>query len=258
MRETVADARPDLLALAAELVGSDPFERVADGTRFAQPAIYCAALAGWERLRARDPDWMAGHSLGELAALAAAGAMDDAEGLRLAARRGALSQDAAERGGGGMLALIGERESALELAEKHELTVANDNAPEQLVVAGPADALDAARRSARSAGLRALRLPVAGAFHSQEMESAVAGFREALAEVEFREPRIPVVSCATAREFISPRSELADALVRPVRWRQTVRALRERGVESFVETGPGDVLTKLVKRNLEAAVASHA
>ena len=258
MRETVADARPDLLALAAELVGSDPFEHVADGTRFAQPAIYCAALAGWERLRTHDADSVAGHSLGELAALAAADAIDDAEGLRLAARRGTLMQEAAERGEGGMLALIGDREPALELAAEHELTVANDNAPEQLVVAGPADALDAARRGARSAGLRALRLPVAGAFHSPEMEPAVAGFREALAEVEFREPRIPVVSCATAREFTSPRSELADAIVRPVRWRQTMRALRDRGVERFIETGPGDVLTKLVKRNPDTAVASHA
>ena len=250
MRETVADARPDLLALAAELVGSDPFEHVADGTRFAQPAIYCAALAGWERLRTHDADSVAGHSLGELAALA--------EGLRLAARRGALMQEAAERGDGGMLALIGDREPALEVAAEHQLTVANDNAPEQLVVAGPADALEAARRGARSAGLRALRLPVAGAFHSPEMEPAVAGFREALAEVEFREPQIPVVSCATAREFTSPRSELADAIVRPVRWRQTMRALRDRGVERFIETGPGDVLTKLVKRNPDTAVASHA
>jgi [acyl-carrier-protein] S-malonyltransferase len=258
MRETVADARPDLLALAGELVGSDPFERVADGTRFAQPAIYCAALAGWERLRATDAAYAAGHSLGELAALAAAGALSHEDGLRLAVRRGAVMQEAAERGGGGMLALIGEREAALELAEQHGLTVANDNAPEQLVVAGPADALKRSRRSARSAGLRALRLPVAGAFHSPDMDAAVAGFREALADVEFGEPSIPVISCATAREFTAPRSELADALTRPVRWRQTMRTLRDRGVERFLETGPGDVLTKLVKRNQREAVATHA
>jgi [acyl-carrier-protein] S-malonyltransferase len=258
MRETVADVRPDLLELAGELVGSDPFERVADGTRFAQPAIYCAALAGWERLAGSNIEWAAGHSLGELAALAAADALDHSDGLRLAARRGALMQEAAERGGGGMLALIGEREPALELATEHELTVANDNAPEQLVVAGPTPDLETARRRARPAGLRALRLPVAGAFHSPEMEPAVAGFRDALTDVEFREPRIPVVSCSTAREFTSPRAELADALVRPVRWRQTMSTLQDRGVERFIETGPGDVLTKLVRRNLDHAVASHA
>ena len=90
------------------------------------------------------------------------------------------------------------------------------------------------------------------------MEPAVAGFREALTDVEFSEPRIPVISCATAREFTAPRSELADALIRPVRWRQTMRALRDFGVERFLETGPGDVLTKLVKRNQREAVASHA
>ena len=257
MRDTVAAARPDLLELAGELVGSDPFERVADGTRFAQPAIYCAALAGWERLDRPEGNFAAGHSLGELAALAAAGALDHHDGLRLAVKRGALMQSAAEQGGGGMLALLGEREAALELANAHYLTVANDNAPEQLVVAGPPERLEAGRRAARGAGLRAMRLPVAGAFHSPEMEPALTGFREALTTVEFQEPRIPVVSCTTAREFTLPRAELAEALVRPVRWRQTLQALRERGVERFVETGPGDVLTKLVERN-RVAEPSHA
>ncbi len=258
MRHVVEAARPDLLQLACDLVGSDPFERVSDGTRYAQPAIYSAALAGWERLGRHDADWAAGHSLGELAALAAAGALDHHDGLRLAVRRGELMQDAAERGGGGMIALLGDRDAALELATAHDLTVANDNAPEQLVVAGPEESLDAGRRAARAAGLRALRLPVAGAFHSPAMEPAVAGFREELASVSFREPRIPVISCASARSFTSPRAELAEALVRPVRWRQTLRALREEGVERFIETGPGDVLTKLVARNARAPEASHA
>lgn len=258
MRDAVADARPDLLELAGELVGSDPFERVADGTRFAQPAIYCAALAGWERLGRPEAAWAAGHSLGELAALAAAGALDHGDGLRLAVRRGELMQSAAEWAGGGMMALLGTREAALELAQANELTVANDNAPGQLVVSGPEERLETGRRAARRLGLRAVRLPVSGAFHSPAMEPAVAGFREVLAAMRFREPRIAVLSCASAREFSTPRSELADALVRPVRWRQTLRALRERGAERFVETGPGDVLTKLVQRNLGVAEAARA
>ena len=258
MRETVAEARPDLLQLACELVGDDPFERVDDGTRFAQPAIYCAALAGWERLGRPEAAYAAGHSLGEVAALAAAGAIDDSDGLRLAVWRGAVMQRAADSGDGGMLALLGEREAALELAEAHGLTVANDNAPDQLVVAGPRESLDRARREARRVGLRGIRLAVAGAFHSPEMEPAVAGFREALTEVEFREPRIPVLSCATAREFAAPRAELAEALVRPVRWRQTLTELRDRGVTRFVDTGPGRVLAGLVDRNLDALEASHA
>src|SRR5687767_1818526 len=161
MRDDVAAARPDLLEAAGELVGCDPFERVDDGTRFAQPAIYCAALAGFEQLGRPRAAWAAGHSLGELAALAAAGALDDQDGLRLAVERGRLMQAAAERGGGGMLALLGKRDAAVDLIDAHELTLANDNAPTQIVAAGPADALQACRRAARGAGLRAMRLPVA-------------------------------------------------------------------------------------------------
>jgi [acyl-carrier-protein] S-malonyltransferase len=258
MRDTVAEHRADLLELAVDLVGVDPFDRVDEGTRFAQPAIYCAALAGWERLGRPDAGSAAGHSLGELAALAAGGALDEGDGLRLAVERGTLMQRAAEAGGGGMLALLGEHDAALALAADFDLTVANDNAPEQLVVAGPADRLDEARRAARPAGLRALRLPVRGAFHSPEMEPALEAFRAALRTVDFRPPRMRVFSCATAIEFTAPRAELADALVRPVRWRQTVTALRDQGVERFVEAGPGHVLTKLVERNLETAVATHA
>jgi [acyl-carrier-protein] S-malonyltransferase len=258
MRDVVAEERSDLLELAGDLVGEDPFERVDDGTRFAQPAIYCASIAGWERLGRPDAEFAAGHSLGELAALAAAGAVDDLDGLRLAVERGAFMQRAADAGGGGMLALLGEREAAVGLAESFGLTIANDNAPEQLVVAGPEDQLDAARREARGAGLRGLRLAVRGAFHSPEMESALAGFREALRTVDFHAPRIRVFSCATAAEFNAPRAELAEALVRPVRWRQTLAALQEQGVERWVETGPGDVLTKLVERNLGEMEASHA
>jgi [acyl-carrier-protein] S-malonyltransferase len=258
MRDIVAEYRSDLLELARELVGADPFDSVDEGTRFAQPAIYCASLAGWERLGRPAAGFAAGHSLGELAALAAGGALDERDGLRLAVERGAVMQRAAEDGGGGMLALMGEREAALELATEFGLTVANDNSPEQLVVAGPAGRLDAARRAARPAGMRALRLAVRGAFHSPEMEPALEGFRAALRTVDFRPPRMRIFSCATAAEFAAPRAELAEALVRPVRWRQTVTALRDQGVERFVETGPGEVLTKLVERNLDAAVASHA
>jgi malonyl CoA-acyl carrier protein transacylase len=258
MRDTVAEHRPDLLERACELVGQDPFESVELGTRFAQPAIYCAALAGWARLGRPEGDYAAGHSLGELAALAAAGALDHHDGLRLAVERGALMQRAADDAGGGMLALLGPREHALEVASEHGLTVANDNAPEQLVVAGPESVLDDARRGARGAGMRAVRLAVRGAFHSPGLTSALPGFRAALAAVDFQSPRIPVISCATAREFAAPRAELAEALVRPVRWRQTVAELRDRGVTEFIETGPGDVLTKLVQRNLDAMEAAHA
>src|SRR5581483_7587192 len=108
MRDTVARARPDLLSLAAQVVGEDPFARVGEGTHFAQPAIFCASLAGWAALGRPDGDLMAGHSLGELAALVAAGSLRERDGLELVALRGKLMQESGERSGeGGMLALLG-------------------------------------------------------------------------------------------------------------------------------------------------------
>ena len=258
MRDTVASSRPDLLDLAIELVGEDPFEQVAEGTRFAQPAIYCAALAGWEELGRPAPAAAAGHSLGELAALAAAGALDHADGLRLAARRGELMQAAAEQGGGGMLAVLGSPELAIEVAHAAGLTVANENGPDETILAGPRDRMDAARRDVRERGARAIRLPVKGAFHSPEMEPAIAGYREALSQTAFADPAFPVHSCVSTLPFVSPRHELASALLLPVRWQDTVLELRRRGIREWIETGPGTILTRLVNRTLDAQEPAHA
>src|SRR5436305_9654127 len=108
MRETVAEERPDLLSLAEEVVGEDPFPRVEEGTKFAQPAIFCASLAGWEALGRPSGDFMAGHSLGELAAFVAGGSLTERDGLELVTLRGKLMQESGERAGdGGMLALMG-------------------------------------------------------------------------------------------------------------------------------------------------------
>src|SRR5205807_7301354 len=99
MRDVVAEVRPDLLAVAGEVVGEDPFARAEQGTRFAQPAIFCASLAGWAALGSPSGDFMAGHSLGELGALVAAGSIDEREGLELVALRGRLMQEAGDRAG---------------------------------------------------------------------------------------------------------------------------------------------------------------
>src|SRR5262245_29590937 len=120
MRDEVARERPDLLEIAVEVVGEDPFPRVEEGTRYAQPAIFCASLAGWAGLGRPLGEYMAGHSLGELAALVAAGSLDERDGLELVALRGRLMQEAGETAGdGGMLALMGQgaAEHAPELAE---------------------------------------------------------------------------------------------------------------------------------------------
>jgi malonyl CoA-acyl carrier protein transacylase len=248
MRAQVAERSPELLERCTELVGEDPFARVEESTRFAQPAIFCASLTGWDALGLR-PAAAAGHSLGELAALAAAGVLDRDDALRLVVLRGKLMGEAKN---GSMLALVGASlEDAQAVAAEAGVTVANDNAPGQVVLSGPRDALARAEAAATARGRRALPLDVAGAFHSPAMEPAVAPFRAALDEVELGAPRFPVFSCASAAPFADVRSELAAALTRPVRWRETVLAMVRAGAREFAEVGPGQVLTRLNKRILK-------
>ena len=259
MRDIVAAVRPDLVCQVTPLVGEDPFARVDESTRFAQPAIFCASLAGWERVRDHvDPVAFAGHSLGELTALVAAGALDERDGLRLVALRGLLMSISGEDAGGGtMLAVLGGTPAqAAAIAARNGVSVANDNAPGQVVLSGSPDALDGARRDAASEGLRSADLDVCGAFHSPQMQDAVTPFHEALAEIEFRAPTVPVISCATGLPFVDPREELAAALVRPVRWRETMTALADSGVQTFVDAGPGRVLAKLAPRCVPGAGAA--
>jgi malonyl CoA-acyl carrier protein transacylase len=253
MRDTVARERPDLLELAIETVGEDPFPKAEEGTAYAQPAIFCASLAGWQVLGQPQGDYLAGHSLGELGALVAAGCLSELDGLRLVAVRGRLMQDAGEQAGdGGMVAFLGATaaEQAGELAEAHGLSVANDNSPQQVVLSGPRQALAQAAAAAGELGLRAMILPVTGAFHSPMMASAACGFAAALADVDVRPGRGTVVSAVTAAPFEDVRRQLVEALTMPVRWRETMLALHERGVSRFVEVGPGRVLTGLVKRTI--------
>jgi [acyl-carrier-protein] S-malonyltransferase len=253
MRDAVAEVRPELLKMASEVVGEDPFPRAEAGTRFAQPAIFCASLAGWAALGRPVGEYMAGHSLGELAALVAARSLGERDGLELVALRGRLMQEAGERAGdGGMLALLGTgaADHAPGLAEVHGLAVANDNSPQQVVLSGARSALPAAAAGAKELGLRAIELPVTGAFHSPMMASAVPEFAAALERVPIEPPRITVLSAVTAAPFDDVRRRLAEALTMPVRWRETMLALRELGAERYVEVGPGRVLSGLVKRTL--------
>ena len=150
---------------------------------------------------------------------------------------------------GSMIALVGaDADEAAKVAEAAGLTVANDNAPGQIVLAGDRDRFERAEEIAGELGKRAIRLPVAGAFHSPSMAPAVAPFRAALDEVELGEPRFTVFSCASAQPFADVRDELARALIRPVRWRETFTALHDAGATRFIEVGPGKVLARLAKR----------
>jgi len=253
MRDVLAEFRPDLLEAVSSAVGEDPFPRAEDSTRFAQPAIFCASLAHWEAKGKPMGELLAGHSLGELAALVVAGSLAEHDALELVALRGALMGDAGEQAGdGGMLALLGSgaADHAAELASAHGLALANDNSPQQVVLSGACSSLPAAASAAEDLGLRAMTLPVTGAFHSEMMRQAVPPFTEALDDVQVEAPAVTVLSAVTAAPFDDVRRRLAEALTMPVRWRETMLALHELGAGRFLEVGPGRVLSGLAKRTL--------
>jgi [acyl-carrier-protein] S-malonyltransferase len=251
-----------LLERGLELLGYDPFERLSEGTRYQQPALFLCSVAAWDTWRTGTEDQdageaiaAAGHSLGEYAALVAAGALQFDDAVTLVDERAAAMAEAGEQRPGGMIAMLGgESRDVRALGDRHGLVVANDNAPGQLVLSGSVDALDAVEEVAREeTGARARRLEVTGAFHSPLMDPAADRLRAALDRTPVSPMEIPVYSNGTAAPFGDVRAELAENLLRAVRWRETLLALRAAGVERFVELGPGAVLTGLVKRTLAAA-----
>ena len=254
MHEPFADH--PLLRRGIELLGFDPFASLAEGTRSQQPALFLCSMAQWA---AREPDDLdplaaAGHSLGEYAALTAAGAIDFDDGVRLVGARAQAMADAAALQPGGMVAMLGgERDDVHELAVELELSLANDNAPGQIVLSGEMAAVDAALQRAGEIGCRARKLGVAGAFHSPLMAPAADSLSRALDATPVREPAFPVLSNGSAQPFHDIRAELAENLLKPVRWREILLELQARGATEFVECGPGAVLKGLVKRTLRAA-----
>jgi malonyl CoA-acyl carrier protein transacylase len=250
--------RPDLVEQAREELGADPFEQIGEGTHFAQPALFIAGLAHWKAAGEPRGAFYAGHSLGELPALVAAGSLDAAAGLRLAVVRGRLMEEASAIRPGGMVAALGGSDEAVrKVADEFGLTLANDNAPGQMVLSGDAEKVGEARKALRAEGAKAIRLPVAGAFHSPLMEPAVPGYREALAATEFA-AAVGAFSCITTVPFDDVRADLLAALTEPVRWRGTLAAMQAAGATAFLETGPGDILTGLSRRTLGEAVESRS
>ena len=252
-RDLVETHCSDLHQLSCGLLGQDPFDHASESTLYAQPATFLASLAGWAALGEIDqPVAFAGHSLGEITALTAAGVFDAEGALRLVILRAALMADAT-RGGepGGMLALLkGVPGQADAIAAACGVVVANDNAPGQAVLSGPLDRLRQAAGVARGQGLRAIALDVSGAFHSPAVDAAREPFERAVRSHRLGVPYGAVFSGLTAAPFVDIPKELADALIRPVRWRETMTALRALGVTSFIDVGPDRVLARLAERNL--------
>lgn len=250
-RDHVERHAPSLLKLCVDLVGEDPFPRAGDSTRYAQPAIFLASVARWRALEDRpSPLAFAGHSLGEITALTAAGALDERDALRLVIERGRLMSEAQA---GGMVVLKAGAEEAAEIARLTGTVVANDNAPNQVVLSGSEMACAVVRPTAKARGIKARRLDVAGAFHSPLMRAAARGLRAVIADIEVRAPTAPVLCCATARPFHDVRTQLPLAITSPVRWREVLQTLDARGAGRFLDVGPGDVMSGLVRRSLPGA-----
>lgn len=257
MAAVAAERLPELVEQATGELGADPFEQISAGTHFAQPALFIAGLAHWKAADEPQAGFYAGHSLGELPALVAAGALAPSAGLRLAVVRGRLMEEASAVRPGGMVASLGGSDEVVrKVAAEFELTIANDNAPGQVILSGDAEKVGEARKALRAEGAKAIRLPVAGAFHSPLMEPAIPGYREILEQTDFT-PAPSAWSSITAAPFDDVRADLLAALTQPVRWRETLAALRAAGATTFLETGPGDILTGLSRRTLGEDVESR-
>ena len=228
-----------------------------------QPALYVTSLAGWEAMQVNGewpaPDFVAGHSLGEISALVAAGSITFTAGLDLVRRRGELMKEAGQQQPGAMAAILAMDYEKVEeyCAEAQEATgrqvqVANDNCPGQVVISGDKIALDEAMKLAKDGGARkVIQLPITIAAHSPLMASSAAEFARAVDDTLISEPRIPVIGNVTAKPLTKPaeiRAELKAQLTAPVLWASSINYLLDQGVDTFVEVGPGEVLLGLVKR----------
>jgi [acyl-carrier-protein] S-malonyltransferase len=237
----------------------DDSSRTLERTRGAQLGVFLASLLAWEASKDRlpEPIAFAGHSLGQLTALVAAGVLSVEDGTRLVDTRGRLTQRAAHRRPGAMAALIGtspeQAEKACGAAEG-SCWLANDNAPGQVVVGGTEAGVAATGRKALDEGAkRMVPLKVDGAFHTPLMADACRHFARALSMVELKKPSAPVVSNGDAWAYWDGdgwRQRLVDHLVSPVRWRQSLHTLVELGASRFVEFGPGATVAGLAKRTL--------
>jgi [acyl-carrier-protein] S-malonyltransferase len=224
-------------------------------TEVQQPALVATSLAVLAAIRARGikPDFVIGHSVGEFAALAAAGALRVEEAIELVRERGLAMAEAARTNPGSMAAILGLHDEVVERICRRILNVwpANYNCPGQIVISGENAAVDEACETAEQEGARrAVKLRVSGAFHSPLVARAADRLRPALDRVKFAEPTAPFMSTVTARIETAKRMGplLVEQLTAPVRFTHAAQALLKEGVQIFVEVGPGNVLSGLIRR----------
>jgi [acyl-carrier-protein] S-malonyltransferase len=269
MGKALAEALPESRAVfdAADAALGEPLSRLCfEGpedqlqlTANTQPAILAASMAAFRALSARGlrPDWVAGHSLGEYSALVAAGVLGLEDAVVAVRKRGQYMQEAVPVGEGAMAAILGLDAAAIETAcreaaEGQVVSPANLNSPGQVVIAGHTAAVERAMDRCEDAGAkRAMRLPVSAPFHCSLMAPAQERLARDLAAVAFKDAQTPLVNNADAR-VVRTASECRDGLVRqvsaPVRWQESVERLAQAGVSTFVEIGPGKVLSGLIKK----------
>ncbi len=225
----------------------------------AQPALVTAAFACLEAAREingnklPEPSFVAGHSLGEYTALAVAGVFDFTTAVRFARERGRLMHEAGQKRKGSMAAIIGLDETKLaDVCRKSDTIMANINCPGQIVISGAAENVSKAMEMATAAGAgRAIPLQVSGAFHSPLMQPAIEGIIKYINATAFKNPSIPVIGNVTALPLTTVeavKTELRNQLTSPVQWQRTIEYMVEQGVSTFIEIGPGKVLTGLIRR----------
>ena len=257
--------------IATSVLGEDFLKLLREGpedelrqTANTQPALLLTSVAAWQLLEAAGirADYLAGHSLGEYSAYVAAGSLSLAEALRVVRRRGELMEAAVPNGEGTMAAVLNLSPEEVEAAcaEAKDIGVvvpANYNCPGQIVISGERLAVEAAMAAAKRRGAkRVVPLSVSGPFHSPMMQRAAGEFARVLTEVSWQRPKVPVIANVDARE-VTELNRLQETLIRQlssaVLWEQSIRYLAEKGVDTFVECGPGKVLTGLIKKIVPGA-----
>ncbi len=226
----------------------------------AQPALVVISFACWKAMQDMAgagglpaPMFVAGHSLGEYTALAAAGVVDFATCVRLARERGRLMYEAGLKRPGSMVAVMGLDETVLaEICRETDTRIANYNCPGQLVISGARENLARAADLAKTRGAaRTIPLSVSGAFHSPLMQPAVDGMTEIIAGISFQDPTAPVIANTSAKPLTTGaeiKNELIRQLVNGVQWQRSIEYMVNAGVSTFIEVGPGKVLTGLIRR----------